>query len=52
MYFGEEKDTLDGKISMSGWLVLTLSALIMILGVINLFGVEVMALNAAFELLN
>lgn len=52
MYFGEEKDTLDGQISMSGWLVLTLSALIMILGVINLFGVEVMALNAAFELLN
>ena len=52
MYFVEEKDTLDGKISMSGWLVLTLSALIMILGVINLFGVEVMALNAAFELLN
>ena len=52
MYFGEEKDTLDGQISMSGWLVLTLSALIMILGVINLFGVEIMALNAAFELLN
>ena len=52
MYFGEEKDLLDGKMSTSGWVILMMSALLMILGVINLFGIEEIALAAASTLFN
>ena len=52
MYFGEEKDLLDGKMSTSGWVILMVSALLMILGVINLFGIEEIALSAASTLFN
>jgi NADH-quinone oxidoreductase subunit N len=52
MYFGEEKDLLDGKMSTSGWVTLMVSALLMILGVINLFGIEEIALAAASTLFN
>ena len=52
MYFGEEKDSLDGKMSTSGWVILMVSALLMILGVINLFGIEEIALAAASTLFN
>ena len=52
MYFGEEKDSLDGKMSASGWVILMVSALLMILGVINLFGIEEIALAAASTLFN
>jgi NADH-quinone oxidoreductase subunit N len=52
MYFGEEKDLLDGKMSTSGWVILMVSALLMILGVINLFGIEEIALAAASTLFN
>ena len=52
MYFGEEKDSLDGKMSTSGWVILMVSALLMILGVINLFGIEEIALSAASTLFN
>ncbi|MDA9122829.1 NADH-quinone oxidoreductase subunit NuoN [Paracoccaceae bacterium] len=52
MYFGEEKDLLDGKMSTSGWVILMVSALLMILGVINLFGIEEIALAAVSTLFN
>ncbi|MDC1255775.1 NADH-quinone oxidoreductase subunit NuoN [Paracoccaceae bacterium] len=52
MYFGEEKDLLDGKMSTTGWVILMVSALLMILGVINLFGIEEIALAAASTLFN
>lgn len=52
MYFGEEKDCLDGKMSTSGWVTLMVSAILMILGVINLFGIEKIALAAASTLFN
>ena len=52
MYFGEEKDSLDGKMSTSGWVILMVSALLMVLGVINLFGIEEIALSAASTLFN
>ena len=52
MYFGEEKDFLDGKMSTSGWVILMMSALLMILGTINLFGIEKIALAAASTLFN
>jgi NADH-quinone oxidoreductase subunit N len=52
MYFGEEKDFLDGKMSTSGWVTLMVSAILMILGVINLFGIEKIALAAASTLFN
>jgi len=52
MYFGEEKDLLDGKMSTSGWVILMVSALLMILGVIKLFGIEEIALAAASTLFN
>ena len=48
----EEKDLLDGKMSTSGWVTLMVSALLMLLGVINLFGIEEIALAAASTLFN
>lgn len=51
MYFGEEPDTaLDGSKSVVLWGVLMASAAIMLLGVVNLFGIEGAAQAAAATL--
>ncbi|MGR3572149.1 NADH-quinone oxidoreductase subunit NuoN [Brevirhabdus sp.] len=47
MYFGEEAEKLDSAISPVNWAALMLSAGIMVVGVINLFGVEGLAAAAA-----
>ncbi|EPX79943.1 NADH-quinone oxidoreductase subunit NuoN [Litoreibacter arenae] len=52
MYFGEERDALNGSMPMVNWLLLVGSAAVMVLGVINLFGVEGLALTAAGALVN
>ncbi|NNK78412.1 MAG: NADH-quinone oxidoreductase subunit NuoN [Litoreibacter sp.] len=52
MYFGEERDALDGSMPLVGRVLLTGSAVIMVLGVINLFGIEGLALAAAGTLVN
>ncbi len=52
MYFGEERDALDGAMPPVGWALLMGSAAIMVLGVINLFGIEAPALAAAQALVN
>ena len=52
MYFGEEGDALDkGRASVS-WVFLMASAAIMLVGVVNLFGIETVAQNAAAALVN
>ena len=50
MYFGEPVDGLDGQMPMLHWGLLGASALAMVLGVVNLFGVEAMAGAAAATL--
>ncbi|WP_106743978.1 NADH-quinone oxidoreductase subunit NuoN [Yoonia maritima] len=52
MYFGEETDALDGKMNPVLWTFLMASALIMLVGVVNLFGIEPMAASAAAALVN
>ena len=52
MYFGEEVENLDGSMSTFGWITLMVAAVVMVLGVINLFGIESIALSAASALLN
>ncbi|SHE45766.1 NADH dehydrogenase subunit N [Litoreibacter ascidiaceicola] len=52
MYFGEERDALNGSMPMVNWLLLVGSAAVMVLGVINLFGIEGLALAAAGALVN
>ncbi|WP_298292624.1 NADH-quinone oxidoreductase subunit NuoN [uncultured Litoreibacter sp.] len=52
MYFGEERDALDGSMPMVGWALLMGCAAIMVLGVVNLFGIEAPALAAAQALVN
>ena len=52
MYFGEETDGIDGKMSPVQWAMLVASAAIMVVGVINLFGIEPMAAAAAQTLVN
>ncbi|MGB3316552.1 MAG: NADH-quinone oxidoreductase subunit NuoN [Albidovulum sp.] len=47
MYFGTETDPLDNRMVPSQWLLLMASALIMVLGVVNLMGVEGAAAAAA-----
>ncbi|WP_114284191.1 NADH-quinone oxidoreductase subunit NuoN [Candidatus Halocynthiibacter alkanivorans] len=47
MYFGEETDALDSGISTVNWVFLMGSAAVMLLGIINMFGVEGMAAAAA-----
>ena len=50
MYFGEETEKLDGSMSTFGWMTLMVSAIVMIVGVVNLFGIERIALSAASTL--
>lgn len=52
MYFGEERDALDGSMPAVGWVLLMASAAAMLLGVVNLFGIEGSALIAAGALVN
>ena len=52
MYFGEERDPLDKGMPPVGWAMLMGSAAVMVLGVINLFGIEAPALLAAQALVN
>ncbi|MEJ6402059.1 NADH-quinone oxidoreductase subunit NuoN [Yoonia sp. 2307UL14-13] len=50
MYFGEETEALDGKMNPILWGFLMASATIMVVGVVNLFGIEPMAAAAAATL--
>ncbi|MCR8723290.1 NADH-quinone oxidoreductase subunit NuoN [Frigidibacter sp. ROC022] len=50
MYFGDEGDALDGTMTPVPWLALMGSALLMLVGVVNLFGIEGMAAAAAAAL--
>jgi NADH-quinone oxidoreductase subunit N len=52
MYFGEEGEALDGKINPVLWTFLMGSALMMLVGVVNLCGIEPMAAAAAATLVN
>lgn len=52
MYFGEERDALDNAMPLVGRALLMGSAAIMVLGVVNLFGIEGPALLAAEALVN
>jgi NADH-quinone oxidoreductase subunit N len=50
MYFGDPVEPLDGRMPTLHWALLGASALAMVLGVINLFGVEAIAASAAATL--
>ncbi|MGR3465971.1 NADH-quinone oxidoreductase subunit NuoN [Limimaricola sp.] len=52
MYFGEEREALDTGTSPLLWGVLMASAAVMVVGVINLFGIEPLAAAAAATLVN
>jgi NADH-quinone oxidoreductase subunit N len=52
MYFGEEREALDGRMPGVHWAVLVGSAAIMVLGVVNLFGIEGVAAAAAATLVD
>lgn len=52
MYFGEDSDALDGKMSPVAWGMLVASAVIMLVGIVNLFGIVPMAAEAAQALVN
>ncbi len=52
MYFGEEREPLETGRSPVQWGFLMASAAIMLLGIINMFGVETMAQAAAATLVN
>ncbi|MFO1106812.1 MAG: NADH-quinone oxidoreductase subunit NuoN [Amaricoccus sp.] len=50
MYFGQPADALDGKMPLLHWGLLAASALVMVVGVVNLFGVDALAAAAAATL--
>ncbi len=50
MYFGREVDTLDTRMAPAQWLALVAVAVAMLLGIINLFGIEPSAALAAQSL--
>jgi len=52
MYFGEEGEQLDGKMNPVLWTFLMGSATIMLVGIVNLFGIEAIAATAAATLVN
>ena len=52
MYFGEEREPLETSRSPVQWSFLMASAALMLLGIINMFGVEGMAQAAAATLVN
>ncbi len=52
MYFGEEREPLDSRIAPVPMVLLAASAAIMVVGVINLFGIEGPAVSAAAALVD
>ncbi|MBV1868251.1 MAG: NADH-quinone oxidoreductase subunit NuoN [Marinosulfonomonas sp.] len=52
MYFGKEGDGIDGAMAPVAWVFLMGSAAIMVVGVVNLFGIEALAATAANALVN
>ncbi|KJZ21021.1 NADH-quinone oxidoreductase subunit NuoN [Loktanella sp. S4079] len=52
MYFGEEGEVLDGKTNPVLWTFLMGSALVMLIGVVNMFGIEPIAATAAAALVH
>ena len=52
MYFGKETDPLDNRMPAIQWGLLMVSALAMLLGIFNLFGIEGAAQAAAAALVN
>ena len=50
MYFGQPVDGLNGRMPALHWGLLGASALVMVVGVVNLFGVETLAASAAATL--
>lgn len=52
MYFGDEREALDGGKNPVLWSFLMVSAVVMVFGVINLFGIEPLAAAAAATLVN
>jgi NADH-quinone oxidoreductase subunit N len=52
MYFGEPAEPLDGRMPALHWGLLGVSALAMVVGVVNLFGVEALAASAAATLVH
>ncbi|MCC7321014.1 MAG: NADH-quinone oxidoreductase subunit NuoN [Rubellimicrobium sp.] len=52
MYFGKEAEPLDRAISPVAWLFVVGAAAVMVLGVVNLFGIEPAAAGAAAALVN
>ena len=52
MYFGTETEALDKTMAPAQWLFLMASAAIMVLGVVNLFGIQGPAVAAAAALVN
>lgn len=47
MYFGAEQEPVQSRMSAVQWLMLVAVAAVMVLGVVNLFGIEPVALRAA-----
>jgi len=52
MYFGVTSDPLTGKMPTSHWFILSGSAILMLIGIINLYGLENPTYIAAKSLLN
>jgi NADH-quinone oxidoreductase subunit N len=52
MYFGEPSEPLDGRMPALHWAMLGGSALAMLIGIVNLFGVEGLAASAAATLVH
>jgi len=52
MYFGLSTDPLSGKMPTAHWIILSGSALLMLIGIINLYGLEKPSLLAATSLIN
>ena len=52
MYFGLSSDPLSGKMPTAHWFILSGSALLMLIGIINLYGLEKPSFLAATSLIN
>ncbi len=52
MYFGLSSDPLTGKMPIAHWIILSGSALLMFIGIINLYGLEKPSFLAATSLIN
>ena len=47
MYFGEETEPMDSRMPAMQWLLLVASAVVMLVGVVSLFGIDGAAALAA-----